>query len=140
MLLGVLIARNSYTVQRYFFVLLMVAGVALFIFNKNKDRNNEEKWFGYLIVGFSLLCDGFTGSVQDVMRKKSKPSTMNFMFYVNAWSSLILICIMAVSGEGRAMINFAIKYPEIIWKLALAIVCTTFGQIFISAMITHFGS
>lgn len=140
MIFSVLIAKKSYAVKRYFFVVTMVVGVGFFIFNEDKNKSGEENWIGYVIVGFSLLVDGLMAAAQDKMRSYSRPTTMNFMFYVNGWSSLVLICVMAVTGEGRDLIEFTAKYPQLIWKLAAATAVATVGQIFISATILNFGS
>lgn len=141
MLLSVLIGKKTYAVQKYFFVLTVVVGVALFIFkDKYESKDGEDFLIGSILIGFSLLMDGFTGAFQDRMRASCKPSSMSFMYFVNSWSSAILIVIMSVTGEGRDFLEFAIKYPSIIWQMALIVVVGTFGQVFISEMISNFGS
>lgn len=141
MLLGVLIGRKSYAAQKYLFVLVIVAGVGMFIFqNKADAKVGEHVVIGNILLASSLLMDGMTGAIQDRMRSVSRPSPMNFMMFVNGWSSGILIAIMAVSGEGRDLINFAVKYPEVIWQMLLVVLVGTIGQVFISAMIANFGS
>lgn len=141
MLLGVLIGRKSYAAQKYFFVFVIVAGVGMFIFKNKVDKTNgENALIGNLLLGTSLLMDGMVGAVQDRMRSVSKPSAMNFMMYVNGWSSGILIALMAVTGEGRDLIDFAVKYPEVIWHLTVVVAVGICGQSFISLMISNFGS
>lgn len=141
MLLGVLIGRKSYAAQKYFFVLVIVAGVGMFIYKNKADAEiGEHMVIGSILLAVSLLMDGMMGAVQDRMRSVSRPSPMNFMMFVNRWSSGILIIIMAISGEGRDLINFAVKYPEVIWQMLLAVLVGTIGQVFISAMIANFGS
>lgn len=141
MILGVLIGKKSYAAQKYFFVLMIVIGVGLFIFKDKYDTKDGENYIigGYLI-GFSLLMDGFTGAVQDRMRCVCKPTAMNFMYYVNGWSSLVLITLMAFTGEGRDLIQFAFRHTAVIWEMALVVLVGTVGQVFISEMISNFGS
>lgn len=141
MILGVLIGKKSYAAQKYFFVMMIVIGVGLFIFKDKYDAKEGENYLigGYLI-GFSLLMDGFTGAVQDRMRCVCKPTSMNFMYYVNGWSSLVLITLMSGSGEGRDLIQFAQRHPTVIWEMALVVLVGTVGQVFISEMISNFGS
>lgn len=141
MLLGVLIGRKSYAAQKYFFVFVIAAAVGMFIFKNKIDKSNgENAIIGNLLLGTSLLMDGMVGAMQDRMRSVSRPSSMNFMMYVNGWSSGILIALMAVNGEGRDLIDFAVKYPAVIWHLTLVVAVGTCGQIFISLMISNFGS
>jgi solute carrier family 35 (UDP-galactose transporter), member B1 len=140
LILGVLIARKSYSIQKYFFVLMMVIGVGVFSFDDQKKSSNDDTWIGYVIVGISVLMDGMVGAAQEKIRSHSKPSAMNFMFHVNAWSSLLLIALMAWTGGGRDLRDFVMKYPELMWKLPSAIFFATIGQIFISSMVTSYGS
>lgn len=141
MLLGVLVGKKTYSAQKYFFVLMIVIGVGMFIFKDKYDTKEGENYVtGGCLVAISLLMDGLTGAVQDRMRSVSKPTSMNFMFFVNGWSSVVLITLMSVTGEGRDLILFAQRHPAVIWQMALVVLVGTIGQIFISAMISNFGS
>lgn len=141
MLLGVLIGKKSYAPQKYFFVLMIVIGVAMFIFkDKYERRDGEDPFIGSYLIGASLLMDGLVGAVQDRMRSVEKPDSMNFMLNVHGWSSAILVSSMAVTGEGRDFIEFAKRNPEIIWQMSLVAALGTVGQAFIAAMISNFGS
>lgn len=66
MLLGVLLGRKSYTLQKYMFVLLIVIGVILFMFKDGKTSNAplENEGLGQLLLILSLTMDGLTGAVQ----------------------------------------------------------------------------
>lgn len=141
MICGVLIARKSHTIQRYFFVLMVVSGIALFLFKDDgKKKEHELEYFGNILIGISLLTDGFKGAAQDVMRKVARPTPLNFMFFENAWSSVILIGILIVGGEGVEFIQFAMRH-QIVWiYIGIVMFCSTIGQFFISAMVSHFGS
>lgn len=141
MLLGVLIGKKSYAAQKYFFVLMIVLGVGLFIFKDKYEMNDSEELVtGSYLIGFSLLMDGLTGAVQDRLRAHAKPSWMSFMYNVNVWSSGILVTVMAASGEGRDMIQFSLRHPEIVWQITLVVFVGTIGQVFLSLMIANFGS
>lgn len=141
MLLSVLIGKKTYSVQKYFIVLMIVAGVGLFIFKDSKAHDqSENSTIGICLIAFSLLMDGMTGAVQDRMRSSQKPSPMNFMFFVNGWSSCILITVMAATGEFRFFFDFCLKHPTVIWHVALAVVVGIGGQVCISQMVSNFGS
>lgn len=141
MICGVLIARKSHTFQRYIFVLMVVTGIALFLFkDDNKKKEHELEYLGNILIGISLLTDGFKGAAQDVMRKVARPTPLNFMFFENGWSTLILTCIMIFGGEGVHFIQFSIRHPIVWLYIGIVMFCSTIGQFFISAMVSHFGS
>ena len=54
MLLGVLIGHKRYPIQKYLFVLMIVVGVALFIYKDKKAQANADDqtfgWGGLLLV------------------------------------------------------------------------------------------
>lgn len=77
MILGVLFGRKRYPLLKYFFVLLIVIGVALFMYKDKAAATSkaDEKAktdfdiFSYIGIGeilliISLTCDGLTGAVQ----------------------------------------------------------------------------
>lgn len=141
MLLGVIIGKKSYSATKYLIVLMIVIGVGLFTFQRKIFSGNSEiSSTGMCLISFSLLMDGMTGAMQDRMRAAAKPTSMQIMLYINSWSAGILITIMALTGEGRDFITFATKYPSIIWQITIAVVVGTIGQVFISIMISNFGS
>lgn len=141
MIFGVLIGKKSYTLRKYFFVIVIVISVGMFMMKDNYEvKEGEDYALGSLMIAISLLFDGLTSAFQDRMRADSRPSAMNFMLYVNGWSSAILISVLAVTGELRDLIQYSFRHPSVIWQLAVVTLCGTFGQMFISAMITNFGS
>lgn len=141
MLLSVLIGKKTYSVQKYFIVLMIVVGVGLFIFKDSKASDTtENSSIGICLVAFSLLMDGMVGAVQDRMRSLKKPSPMNFMYFANGWSSCILITVMAATGEFRFFFDFCLKHPTAAWHVALAVAVGIGGQVCISLMVANFGS
>ena len=80
MILGVIFGRKRYPLLKYFFVFLIVIGVAMFMYKdktpvaKTKEGEEQAKSgdfdiFSYIGIGellllLSLTCDGLTGAVQ----------------------------------------------------------------------------
>lgn len=67
MILGVLIGRKTYPMQRYLFVLMIVIGVILFMYKDQvKSTATEYTSFGVgeTLILLSLTMDGLTGAVQ----------------------------------------------------------------------------
>jgi solute carrier family 35 (UDP-galactose transporter), member B1 len=140
MLLGVLLAHKRYTVQKYFFVLMIVVGVILFIYKDGKSKEGETNGhIGLIFIGMSLLSDGVLGAIEDRMRAATKPSALNFMFSINMFSAVFLTAGAVVTGEVLGFYEFATKYPEILFKIGSAAFVGSFGQIFIFMMISEFG-
>jgi solute carrier family 35 (UDP-galactose transporter), member B1 len=144
MILGVFLAHKRYTIQKYLFVLMIVVGVVLFIYDgdkagKAKDKEEANSHLGLLFIGLSLLADGVLGGIEDRMREKTKPTALNFMFKINAFTAMFLIVGTIATGEMKEFIEFATKYPDLYTKIALAALSGSMGQIFIFMMISEFG-
>lgn len=139
MIFAVLVVRKTYTIQKYFFVSMIVFGVGLFIYKDGINSSNETLW-GYMLILISLLLDGCLGAAQDKMRTVSRPSSLNFMYYVNAWSTLIFIPLMFINFEGWRFIQFCMKHYEVNYYLAITVLMGTAGQYFVSSMISCYGS
>ncbi|CAG0881658.1 unnamed protein product, partial [Darwinula stevensoni] len=90
MVLGVLLGRKQYSLQKYFFVLLIVIGVALFIYKEGGGKSldgvgNAFEITGELLLLMSLTMDGCTGAVQERMRGEYKTKSMHMMYSMNLY-------------------------------------------------------
>ncbi|KAG4069942.1 hypothetical protein HA402_015166 [Bradysia odoriphaga] len=140
MILGVLIGRKRYSCRKVIFVLTIVMGVMLFIFkDEYTEKDGENPLLGNILIAISLLMDGLCGATEDRMRSVNKPAPLNFMMYMNFWSSIFLLTGVVVFGEGPKVYAFVLKHPEILKFFGVAVVVASFGQIFISSMISNFG-
>ncbi|CRK97155.1 CLUMA_CG010552, isoform A [Clunio marinus] len=141
MVLGVLIGRKSYPIQKYCFIFLIVMGVVLFMFKEGQESNKkvENTGLGDILLIMSLSMDGLTGAIQERMRASSKPTAQHMMLAMNYWSSLMLGTALLVTGEGKSFLAFAFKYPELFGHLASLALAGAIGQLFIFMMVSHFG-
>lgn len=140
MILGVLIGRKSYSMQKYFFILLIVVGVVLFMFKEGQvNKNTENAGLGEILLVLSLSMDGLTGAIQERMRAASKPSAQHMMLGMNYWSTIMLGAALLLTGEGKEFLAFAIRHPELIGHLAALAFTGAIGQLFIFMMVSHFG-
>lgn len=140
MILGVLIGRKRYSWRKVGFVLAIVMGVLLFVFkDEYTERDGEDPLLGNILIGTSLLMDGLCGATEDRMRSEAKPTPLNFMMYMNFWSSIFLLIGILIFGEGPKVYAFVGKHPEILQYFGIAVLVASCGQIFISSMVSNFG-
>lgn len=142
MLLGVLIGRKSYSIQRYCFVFLIVVGVVLFMMKDGKAgavANDQLAGIGEILLILSLSMDGLTGAIQERMRAAYSPTAKHMMLSMNGWSSVLVGIALVFSGEIFEFIGFASRYPHVLYQLGLLAITGSLGQLFIFIMVASFG-
>lgn len=143
MILGVLIGQKRYTLQRYCFVMTIVAGVVLFMMKEGKVNANAtaEQPFGIgeVLLIMSLSMDGLLGAIQERMRAAHSPTGQQMMVAMNGWSTLILCVAVVLTGEIFEFISFANRYPNVLVQLASLSVTGALGQLFIFIMVSSYG-
>lgn len=136
MILGVLIGRKSYSIQRYICVILIVMGVVLFMYKDSSPSTTQDNvGLGEILLFLSLSMDGLTGAIQERMRAASSPSGQQMMLAMNGWSTVILAPFLVFTGEGREFLDFAYRYPTMLTHLSLLALAGALGQLFIFLMV-----
>jgi solute carrier family 35 (UDP-galactose transporter), member B1 len=141
LIIGVLLAHKRYTIQKYFFVLMIVVGVCVFVYNEKDSKKGAESnsYVGLVLIGISLLADGVLGAIEDRMRAATRPSALNFMFSLNLYGAVLLAVVSVAYGETRGFFEFVLKYPDVLWKIGSSALVGSCGQIFIFMMVSEFG-
>nr|XP_031530523.1 solute carrier family 35 member B1 isoform X2 [Vicugna pacos] len=141
MLLGVTLLRKKYPMAKYLCVLLIVAGVALFMYKPKKVVGTEEHTVGYgeLLLLLSLTLDGLTGVSQDHMRAHYQTGSNHMMLNINLWSTLMLGAGILFTGELWEFLSFAERYPTVIYNILLFGLTSALGQSFIFMTVVYFG-
>ncbi|XP_036854927.1 solute carrier family 35 member B1 isoform X2 [Manis javanica] len=141
MLLGVTLLKKKYPMAKYLCVLLIVAGVALFMYKPKKVVGMEEHTIGYgeLLLLLSLTLDGLTGVSQDHMRAHYQTGSNHMMLNINLWSTLLLGAGILFTGELWEFLSFAERYPTIIYNILLFGLTSALGQSFIFMTVVYFG-
>lgn len=141
MVLSVLLGNKSYPFKKYCFVLLVVIGVALFMYKDGKTSSANSSIFGYgeLMILISLVMDGLTAAVQERMRSESKTKSGHLMINMNKWSIVFLGIGVLVTGEFITFIDFVKRHPAVLWELVSFSAASAFGQFFIFLTVTDFG-
>lgn len=141
MLLGVLLGNKSYPTRKYFYVLLVVIGVALFMYKDGKQSTSSDSGvgFGEILLLLSLIMDGLTGAIQERMRAEYKTKSLHMMSSMNKWSVIFLGATVIYTGEFFEFILFIDRHRSLIWELISFSLASAQGQMFIFLMIEHFG-
>jgi UDP-galactose transporter B1 len=140
MILGVLLGKKNYPLRKYLFVLLIVVGVAMFMYKDGKSsEGNSQLGFGEFLLVLSLMMDGLTGAIQERMRSEYQTKSGHMMLSMNMWSTIYLGLAIIVTGEGHMFVNFVQRHPNIIWQLITFSVASALGQFFIFLTVSDFG-
>uniref|UniRef100_A0A3Q3E1V3 Solute carrier family 35 member B1 n=1 Tax=Labrus bergylta TaxID=56723 RepID=A0A3Q3E1V3_9LABR len=142
MILGVTILRKKYPLAKYLCVLLIVSGVALFLYKPNKSSavaDDHVFGFGEILLLVSLTLDGLTGVAQDHMRARFQTSANHMMLNINLWSTLVLGLAVLWTGEVWDFLSFTERNPSIIYNILLFGVTSALGQTFIFMTVVYFG-
>lgn len=141
MILGVFVLRKKYPLAKYLCVLLIVSGVALFLYKPNKSVTSTESAFGFgeILLLLSLTMDGLTGVAQDHMRSLFQTSANHMMLNINMWSTLVLGLGVLWTGEVWDFLSFTDRHPSIFWNILLFGITSALGQTFIFMTVVYFG-
>ncbi|KAM4598072.1 solute carrier family 35 member B1 [Polymixia lowei] len=142
MILGVTILRKKYPLAKYLCVLLIVSGVALFLYKPNKSSTNADEHtfgFGEILLLLSLTMDGLTGVAQDHMRVRFQTSAYHMMLNINMWSTLVLGLAVLWTGEVWEFLSFIERHPSIFSNILLFGLTSALGQTFIFMTVVYFG-
>merc|ERR1719222_523898 len=134
MVLGVVIGRKKYPALKYLFILMIVAGVALFMYKDSAAQKAGSSdgliGVGELLLLVSLTCDGLTGAVQERMKAEHGTKSGHMMLAMNKWSIGYLLVALLITGEGVEFISFLQRHPSVLWELASFSVASALGQFF----------
>ncbi|XP_019637760.1 PREDICTED: solute carrier family 35 member B1-like [Branchiostoma belcheri] len=141
LILGVLLARKRYPLAKYLFVLLIVAGVAIFVYKDNVQAKADDHVFGWgeILLLASLTMDGLTGVSQEKMRGEHQTNSHHMMYNMNFWSIGILAVCIGVTGEVFSFLKFLEKYPYVLGNMFIFSLTSALGQLFIFVTVTNFG-
>ena len=147
LLVGALVWRRSFPAVKYFAVLLMTAGISLFMLQKARNTHGGAHAHDphHLLVGRaflvgSLLFDGATGALQDKMVGNRRPSAYHMMMYNNLWAALYLFVALVATGKLQSGLAFVTAYPDVITPMLSFALCSAAGQMFIFYTVRHHGS
>eukprot|EP00095_Tigriopus_kingsejongensis_P010988 maker-scaffold281_size224178-snap-gene-1.21 protein:Tk10988 transcript:maker-scaffold281_size224178-snap-gene-1.21-mRNA-1 annotation:"hypothetical protein DAPPUDRAFT_304130" len=143
MILGVLLGRKRYPALKYLFVLLIVIGVAMFMYKDGKSTSSDSDGsligLGEIMLLISLTCDGLTGAVQERMKSEYQTKSGHMMTSMNKWSVFYLGIALTATGELWEFIGFVQRHPSVLYQLSLFSIASALGQYFIFMCVSEFG-
>ncbi|XP_075242484.1 solute carrier family 35 member B1-like [Convolutriloba macropyga] len=143
MLFGVFFANKRYSLQKYLFVALIVAGVAIFTYKDSKAKSGGDSSSGFAfgmgeaLLLLSLAQDGCVAAIQDRMKAFRRPSAYQMMFAMNLWSSFFGLLVVIYLDELLPFLDFISRYPDVTSNLFMFCACSVLGQIFIFKSVTE---
>lgn len=157
MILGVLIGKKKHTLKKYIFVLLIVIGVALFMYKKDitfadlfqigQLSNSNYPTLDYLsnlgvgemLLLLSLSMDGLTGAIQERMKSEHMTKSGHMMYKINIWSTFYLLIATLLSGELVEFYNFIGRHLNLVYDIIFFASLSAIGQLFIFLTVAEFG-
>lgn len=142
MLLGLVLCSKRYSIQKYVFVLMIVGGVVMFIYNDgdSHESNTNQTTIALVLIIVSILSEGVVGVIQDRMRATTKPSALHMMFSINMYIVLFVSIAAVVTGDVFGFIKFVRKHPDILLRITSASLVGSLGQVFVYMMVSGFGA
>uniref|UniRef100_A0A1I7XPZ2 UAA transporter family protein n=1 Tax=Heterorhabditis bacteriophora TaxID=37862 RepID=A0A1I7XPZ2_HETBA len=135
---GVLFAGKKYYWRKYLFVIMIVIGVAMFLYKDKNTSGDKQIGLGEILLFTSLTLDGITTSIQDRINKNHRRSALSMMFYMNIFSSFYLLIGLFVTGELFEFVKFVQRHPHVFFDLSLLAASSCGGQYFIFKTINEF--
>jgi len=142
MLLGVFLAGKRYPLAKYLCILMIVAGVATFMYKDGKATDDDSMFdfgIGEILLLVSLTLDGLTGVTQEKMRTNYSTTQHHMMLNINLWACIFLGTGACVTGETFAFMSFVGRHPIIIRHLLAFSLMSALGQHFIFMTVVKFG-
>lgn len=142
-----LIYRKTFPLKTYLIVLLITAGVSLFMFldpKKKKESGVESSsLYGLFLLSINLALDGAYNSSQDQVFHKFKIRGTSMMALMNWYSFLLMTSFLLInpySSELSDAILFCKANPAVIYDVLLFALAGALGQCFIFLTLESFGS
>ncbi|KAG2379579.1 hypothetical protein C9374_006696 [Naegleria lovaniensis] len=146
MVMGMLVARKKYEISRIVAVVMTTIGISIFMIDRfghkhSHDGPHDNNFWGLILLVVSLAADGFTNSIQDLMKNfKDKPTGDELMLYMNCYAAGFVGLAMFFYDQFFPAVSFCMKHTEIINHIIVFCVAMTVGQYFIFWCISAYGT
>ncbi|KYQ91048.1 Galactose transporter [Tieghemostelium lacteum] len=144
LIMGVLFFKRKYNLLKYFIVVIVCIGIAIFMYPRRSKSNITNEGYdhitGYILLFSSLMMDGIMGPFQDKMVRTYRPSATHMMLNTNIWNCMLFAIITFLTGEFKPAFDFIFQYPEVIPTILVFCITSAIGQQFIFLTTNKLGS
>lgn len=142
MLMGKLVSNKTYHLYEYFTAILLSLGVALFLLGTNVStvkHSTETTVIGLVILFGYMWFDSFTSNWQNELFTQYKMTSVQMMFGINIFSSLLTFSSLLLRGKFFPSLLFLFNHSEFALHSIILSICSAIGQLFIFCTIEQFG-
>ena len=142
MLMGKIVSNKTYPYYEYAFALVLSLGVSLFVLESGTEEASgvkETTLAGVVIIIGYLGFDSFTANWQSEIYKQYKISSVQMMYGVNLFSSLLTVISLIQRAALLPSLYFLASHFEFALHCLILSICSAVGQLFIFYTIQEFG-
>lgn len=142
MLMGKIVSNKTYPYYEYAFALVLSLGVSLFVLESDTEEASgvkETTLAGVVIIIGYLGFDSFTANWQSEIYKQYKISSVQMMYGVNLFSSLLTVISLIQRAALLPSLYFLASHFEFALHCLVLSICSAVGQLFIFYTIQEFG-
>ena len=142
MLMGKIVSNRTYPYYEYVFAVILSLGVSLFVLDSGPQSVSgarETTLAGVVIIVGYLSLDSFTSNWQSEIYKQYKISSMQMMYGVNLFSSLLTVISLVQRAVLLPSLYFLASHSEFALHCLILSICSAVGQLFIFYTIQEFG-
>jgi solute carrier family 35 (UDP-galactose transporter), member B1 len=146
MLMGALMGKR-YNLRKYFNVMLIVLGVALFMGGADKkskkggaddeEKSSSSQLFGILLLFISLCFDGGTGAYEDKLMSVHSVQPFDLMYNIQLGKTILAGVSLLVLNQLHIFVQMCQEMGLLLVALGLS---GALGQVFIFVTIAKFGA
>lgn len=142
MIMGRIISRNKYEFYEYVVAVAISMGMIFFL-SGSYDHSKHTPIT--TITGLFLLCmymvfDSFTSNWQGEIFKSYGVTSLQMMFGVNLFSSMLTAASLFVQGGFSEGFEFSAEHPKFLFDCIILSISSAVGQLFIFFTIAKFGA
>lgn len=142
MIMGKIISRTKYEFHEYLTAVLISIGMLLFLTGSAKAESENSPATtitGLFLLMLYLIFDSFTSNWQGHLSKSYSISSVQMMWGINLFSTLLTCTSLLLQSGFIESIEFAMLHPKFVADCVVLSVCAATGQLFIYYTISKFG-
>merc|ERR1719265_690972 len=142
MLWGIAISGKKHSLTDWLVAGAVTLGVTEFLMTgpMSSPNDNQNSWFGMLLLVMFLACDGLTSTFQEKLFKEHNTSKYNQMFYINGCSAITSLVTVLAMGKMSYCLEFAVAHGDFVYSVAILSSAAAASQFFIYSQVKEYGA